>query len=175
MSVVIRSATDQDHSVLEEIERAADCLLTDRFGAEDWPPPSTADDRRNAGGFVLVATDSPAAESPGEVEQVPVGFVQVIEGPGYAHLEQLSVHPTYGRRGSGRALVIAAQDQSRRRGHTRITLRTYADVPWNAPFYSSCGFVESTPDTAFLQELVTVEQRLGLTRHGRRIQMTAVL
>ncbi|WP_149085638.1 MULTISPECIES: GNAT family N-acetyltransferase [Microbacterium] len=175
MSVVIRSATDQDHAALEEIERAADRLLTDRFSAEDWPPPSTEDDRRNAGGFVLVATVSPTAEAPSGVEEVPVGFAQVLEGPGYAHLEQLSVHPAYGRRGIGRALVVAAQGESRRRGHTHLTLRTYADVPWNAPFYAGCGFVESTPDTAFLRELVTVEQRLGLTRHGRRIQMTAVL
>ncbi len=174
MITLIRHATDQDHAVLEEIERAADSLLTARFGAEDWPPPSTADDRQRAEGFVLVATCSPATEAAGGGD-MPVGFVQVLEGPGYAHLEQLSVHPASGRRGIGRALVLAAQDESRRRGCLQLTLRTYADVPWNAPFYSRCGFAESTPDTDFLRELVAVEERLGLTRYGRRIQMTAAL
>lgn len=174
MTALIRLATDQDHAALEEIESAADRLLTDRFGAEDWPPPATADDRRSAVGFVLVAALSPKDDVPVGLG-TPVGFVQVLEGAGYAHLEQLSVHPAYGRLGIGRALVAAAQDEARRRSRTHLTLRTYADVPWNAPFYATCGFAESTPDTPFLRELVTVEERLGLTEHGRRIQMTAVL
>lgn len=70
MITLIRHATDQDHAVLEEIERAADSLLTDRFGAEDWPPPSTADDRQRAEGFVLVATCSPATEAAGDRKSV---------------------------------------------------------------------------------------------------------
>jgi hypothetical protein len=48
-------------------------------------------------------------------------------------------------------------------------------VPWNAPFYASCGFVPSQPDTGFLQSLVDVEESLGLMTYGPRIQMTAVL
>lgn len=174
MNIVIRHATDHDHAALEEIERAADCLLIDRFGAADWPAPATADDRRSAGGFVLVAAPSPAEAVPAGFG-TPIGFVQVLEGPEYAHLEQLSVRPANGRRGIGRALIVAAQDESRRRGHTRLTLRTYADVPWNAPFYVRCGFEESAPDTPFLRDLVSIEERLGLTAHGRRIQMTSVL
>lgn len=58
-------------------------------------------------------------------------------------------------------------------GHHRLTLRTSADVPWNAPFYARLGFVESEPDTPFLRGLVDVELRHGLGRYGRRIQMTA--
>ena len=174
MSIVIRHATDHDHAALEEVERAADSLLTDRFRAEDWPPPATAEEGRGAAGFVLVAVPSVTDEATGRLDR-PVGFVQVLEGPDHAHLEQLSVAPAYGRRGIGRALVLAAQHESRRRGHTHLTLRTYADVPWNAPFYSRCGFEESTPDTDFLRALVAVEERLALTRHGRRIQMTAAL
>lgn len=174
MRMDIRLATAEDHAVLEQIERAADLLLTDRFGAEDWPPPTTAEERRSADGFVLVAAPSLTQESAGRGAR-PVGFVQVLDLADHAHLEQLSVDPAYGRRGIGRALVLAAQRESRRRGRTHLTLRTYADVPWNAPFYARCGFEESTPDTDFLRELATVEERLGLTRHGRRIQMTAAL
>lgn len=52
---------------------------------------------------------------------------------------------------------------------------TDADVPWNAPFYASCGFRQSFPDTAFLRELVDVEHALGLDAHGTRVRMTAAL
>lgn len=101
--------------------------------------------------------------------------MHVVETGGAAHLEQLSVLPAVGRRGHGRALVESAKTEAAGRGHERITLRTYADVPWNAPFYASCGFEESEPDTPFLLALVALERRLGLDRHGRRIQMTARL
>jgi hypothetical protein len=57
----------------------------------------------------------------------------------------------------------------------RLTLRTYADVPWNAPFYRSCGFVECDPDTDFLKDLVKVEQQLGMAAYGRRVQMKVEL
>ena len=66
-------------------------------------------------------------------------------------------------------------DETRSRGHERMTLRTYADVPWNAPFYARVGFVETEPTTAFHKHFVEVEQRLGLARYGRRVQMTAAL
>jgi hypothetical protein len=56
-----------------------------------------------------------------------------------------------------------------------MTLRTYADLPWNGPFYRTCGFVESLPDREFLERLVEAESRLGLDRYGRRLQMTAAL
>ncbi|GEC74912.1 hypothetical protein GCM10010213_09700 [Microbacterium maritypicum] len=104
-----------------------------------------------------------------------MGFVHVLEIDGHAHLEQLSVLPSFGRRGIGRQLVTAALAEARRRGHTDVTLRTYTDVPWNAPFYASCGFVESEPDTALLRELVAIEESLGLFEHGPRVQMTATL
>lgn len=104
-----------------------------------------------------------------------VGFAQVLEIDGHAHLEQLSVLPSHGGRGIGRLLVGAAKEEARRRGHAQLTLRTYADVPWNAPFYSSCGFRESEADSAFHRGLLASEDALQLSQYGRRIQMTAVL
>jgi len=80
-----------------------------------------------------------------------------------------------GQRGYGRALLDTAMDEARRRGYELITLRTYADVPWNAPFYARAGFVETPPTTDFHRDLIQVEERLGLARFGRRVQMTAAL
>ena len=122
-------------------------------------------------GFVLVAEHLETTALPSD----PVGFVHVLEIDGHAHLEQLSVLPSYGRRGIGRRLVQAALSEARNRGHRTITLRTYRDVPWNAPFYASCGFTETEPDSALLRSLVATETALGLFEYGPRVQMTTTL
>lgn len=171
MEIRVRPASPSDDAATEQIEVAADALLIERFGAVDWPPPTTADDRASAPGFVLVA------EVLGDDDEVgrPVGFVHVLQIDGHAHLEQLSVLPPYGRRGIGRRLIQAALSETRDRGHRTITLRTYRDVPWNAPFYRSCGFAEAEPDSPLLHSLVDTETALGLFRYGPRVQMTATL
>lgn len=170
MTVLIRAARPADDAVIEQIEAAADALLIDRFGASDWPPPTSSLERAAVPGFVLVAESAS-----GDAAAAPVGFVHVLEIEGHAHLEQLSVLPEHARRGIGRRLVKAAVAETRRRGHRRITLRTYADVPWNAPFYASCGFAESGPDSEFHRGLIATEDALRLGVHGRRVQMTATL
>ncbi|NAZ78390.1 GNAT family N-acetyltransferase, partial [Kineococcus sp. T13] len=59
---------------------------------------------------------------------------------GAAHVEQVSVDPAWGRRGLGRALLEAAAGRAARRGLAALTLTTFADVPWNAPYYARLGF-----------------------------------
>ncbi|WP_334152002.1 GNAT family N-acetyltransferase [Microbacterium sp.] len=167
MSRRLRAAESSDAEVIQAIETAADALLIDALGAWDWPPVDAGAGRLSSPGFVLIAEDS-ASNS-------PIGFVHVLDIDGLAHLEQLSVTPAAARNGHGRALVTAALDEARERGYTRLTLRTYAEIPWNAPFYASCGFLESIPETAFLRELVETESALGLDRYGRRVQMTVEL
>lgn len=166
MPLRVRAATADDASSIEEIEAAADRLLIDFLRATAWPAPDAAAERLTRPGFLLIA----------EVDGVPAGFVHGEElGAAQAHLEQVSVLPRFARRGIGRLLVEQAKAEATARRHSELTLRTYADVPWNAPFYASCGFVETAPDTDALRRLVAVEERLGLLQHGRRVQMTAPL
>lgn len=167
MDGVIRRALSEDAEVLRAIEASADALLIEALGAREWPPAGDGTTRLADPGFVLLIEEA--------ATRSPVGFVHVLDADGYAHLEQLSVVPSAGRRGYGRALVLAALAEARERGYTRITLRTYAEVAWNAPFYATCGFVESIPETAFQRALVESEESIGLDRHGRRVQMTAEL
>ncbi|MBT2500206.1 GNAT family N-acetyltransferase [Agromyces sp. ISL-38] len=167
MTVSIRPIAPDDYVAVESIENAADQLLIDRLSPESWEPAPSGLSRASKPGFVLVAEEPEAGTI--------VGFVHVLEVDGIAHLEQISVLPQDGRRGYGRRLVEAAMDEARRRGYEQLTLRTYADVPWNAPFYARAGFVETAPTTDFHKYLVEVEERLGLARYGRRVQMTAAL
>ncbi len=162
VTTAIRAPRPADLDRLAAIEDAADRLLVDLLHPDGWGAAPSGRERATRPGFLLVADEEGRA----------VGFAHVLEVDARAHLEQLSVLPEHGRRGLGRALVAAALEEAARRGHTRVTLRTYADVPFNAPFYASCGFVESEPDSPFLAGLVEQERRLGLDRWGRRVQMT---
>lgn len=167
MSAHIRPATAEDAELIAALEAEADALLVAALGAPEWPPAGDPLQRLGSPGLVLVLSE--------HADSDPVGFVHVLDAEGHAHLEQLSVHPAAGRRGHGRALVEAAIDEARLRGYTRMTLRTYAEVAWNAPFYASCGFLESIPETAFQRALVDTEVERGLDRYGRRVQMTIAL
>lgn len=159
----IRQATADDLAQLETIENDADVLFASVFPMVGWRPAPSYVEPLTRTGFILAASDTPGSDV--------IGFAHVLEIQGGGHLEQLSVRPPSAHRGHGRALVEAVKSESRLRGYKRLTLRTFADVPWNAPFYASCGFIESDPDSEFLQNLFVAEQHRGLG-HGRRIQMS---
>ena len=114
-------------------------------------------------GFLLVAGDP------------PVGFAHVLEIDDHAHLDQVSVRPDAQRQGIGAALVRAAMREARADGHRRLSLCTYRDVPWNAPFYRSLGFAEVSDLLPFQRRLREREVALGLDASGPRIVMSADL
>lgn len=86
-----------------------------------------------AGHDVLVATGP---------DDRPVGFAAARPVGAHLHLAELSVDPDHGRIGVGRALVEAVAGLARRRELAGVTLTTFRDVPFNAPFYARLGFVE---------------------------------
>jgi GNAT superfamily N-acetyltransferase len=52
----------------------------------------------------------------------------------------MDVDPAHGRRGLGAALVETVCDWARIQGYGVISLSTFRDLPWNAPFYAKLGF-----------------------------------
>ena len=75
------------------------------------------------------------------VDDTPVGFALVSEVGGFAHIEEIDVLPSHGRRGIGSALLRAVSEWAIGAGLPGVTLSTFRDVPWNAPFYERLGFV----------------------------------
>jgi len=161
--IEVREARAADLPLLAGIEADADELFLERFGNPPWEPPTPGQDRAFEPGFVLVA-GSPA-----------VGFAHVLEVEGEAHLELLAVRRDHGRRGIGTALVRAATLEARRRGHRRLTLSTYRDVPWNAPFYARLGFAELDRPEHWHRAAQREERRRGLLEHGERLMMVTSL
>lgn len=60
------------------------------------------------------------------------------------HVWELSVHPDFQQRGIGAGLMRACLIDARNAGFAAVTLTTFRDVPWNAPFYARLGFDEVT-------------------------------
>jgi GNAT superfamily N-acetyltransferase len=75
-------------------------------------------------------------------DETPVGFVLVSRRGGTLYLDQISVHPDHGRQGLGAALVRHVFQLAKQRKLKQVTLSTFRDVPWNAPFYRKLGFRE---------------------------------
>lgn len=72
----------------------------------------------------------------------PVGFTITSPRKRSLYLDQISVDPAYGKKGLGRALIANVLADARSRKFRRVTLSTFRDLPWNGPFYASCGFRE---------------------------------
>jgi GNAT superfamily N-acetyltransferase len=154
----VRVATEADLPLIAAIEAAADRMFDAVVDTSGWGEPDSGEERAAEPGFLLV------------VGEPVVGFAHVLDLDGRAHLEQLAVLPGHTRQGLGTALVEAACREAAARGHDQVTLRTYADVPWNGPFYARLGFVE-IPDQDWMAPMLATEARIGLPRSGRRIAM----
>ncbi|WP_217630357.1 GNAT family N-acetyltransferase [Nocardioides exalbidus] len=166
----VRPARARDLPLLAAIEDSGvpmfEAVLGDLAGDPLSSPAPSGAERDAEPGFILVAGDP------------VVGFAHVRFLESHAHLQQISVHPDHGRRGLGAALLEAAAERATLKGHGSLTLTTYADLPWNAPWYARHGFVEfadDDPRTATQLEISAEEERLGLQEHGRRVWMRRVL
>jgi ribosomal protein S18 acetylase RimI-like enzyme len=99
-----------------------------------------------------------------EVEDAVVGFVVCGEADHALHLYLLAVHPNYGRRGIGRDLVVRVIEESARRRLTGVSLTTFEDLKWNAPFYQKLGFRILAPHetSANLASILSNERAAGM-------------
>jgi GNAT superfamily N-acetyltransferase len=159
----VRLAEPRDVASLPAIEIAADEL----FPEEDLPRVLRGSatgveplEAARLAGRLWVAADR---------DGTPVGFAYVEVVDGHAHLEEIDVLPEHGRRGIGRRLVETVIAWARASGTCPITLTTFRELPWNAPFYASLGF-EVLGDEALtpaLREVVEHEARCGLDPRRR--------
>ena len=93
-----------------------------------------------------------------------VGFALVDLVDGCPHLEEMHMQPDFGRRGVGGRLIAAVCDWARAAGYEAITLTTFREIPWNAPFYRRHGFRELAAHelTPALRAIVADEASRGL-------------
>jgi GNAT superfamily N-acetyltransferase len=166
----IREARPDELDCLTEIEREASERF-EPFGlAEVMRAVTTPREALERGVFergLFVAVDA---------EGTPVGFSLVTTLDGEGHLVELDVLPAHGRRGLGRALVVATLAWCAARQLPRMTLSTLSFVPWNAPFYAALGFSVISEDELgpALRESAALDRARGLPDDGRVVMARAL-
>ena len=163
----VRLATTNDVPHLADVELAAAVL----FPAGRIPDPDqvTAESELAeacAEGLLFVA----------DRDGVPVGFATCSVEGAYLHLDELAVHPDHGRRGLGRRLVAAVIDAAAQRRLDGVSLTTFADLPWNGPFYAGMGFrtLADAELNDFLRDVLALERRKGLTQRVAMVRPTGM-
>lgn len=166
----IRLARTEDAAHLPEIELAAGSLFETVEGLADLArmEPVSADSQRTLirKGHSLVATS----------EDRIVGFVTTEPRRRELHIREFSVHPDYQGQGIGSVLLRALGIDAHNSGFSAITLTTFADVPWNAPFYARQGYetVSDLPAHPHLKAEIERDLAHGLSCE-RRVAMIRFL
>ncbi|MDL4770918.1 MULTISPECIES: GNAT family N-acetyltransferase [Thermomonosporaceae] len=162
MDLEPRPAAVGDLPLLPAIEESADGLFAP-LGIVFPPGPTVVEQMAERGAEILVAGDPPLA------------YTVVDELDGAVHLEQISVHADHVRRGIGGRLLGAVRARAAEAGSPGVSLLTFRDVPWNAPWYARRGFAELPRERwgPGLRALWAAEIDAGLHDLGPRLVMWA--
>ncbi|HCM9229922.1 MULTISPECIES: GNAT family N-acetyltransferase [Enterobacter] len=161
MTIRIRPTTLSDVAALSAIERAAAGRFRDipelawLADGEVIPAEQHLDYAERGLSWLALANDQ------------PVGFVLAEAHPSSLFIVELSVDLNWQGKGIGRQLIACVADCARKRGLTALTLTTFRDVPWNAPFYARLGFEMMTRLTPELREKREEETAHGLAYDSR--------
>jgi GNAT superfamily N-acetyltransferase len=174
VSYSIRHARQNDLETLSEIEYRAGTLFETCLDATGLTPEflsrvSTPDSFEEA---LRERTLWVAENNPDEL----VGFALVRFVGGLPHLDELDVLPEHGQRGIGSQLLAAVCAWAASAGHPALTLSTFRDVPWNAPFYARRGFRIISPADLSAEhvQLVADEAARGLRPDLRAVMVRAL-
>lgn len=159
----MRPANAGDVPILQSIELD----VAQRYGSDDATkfcldlPARSVKEHAHARihGLALIA----------EVDRIPAGFALAIPQDGRGHLLEVAVAADQQRQGYGRALIAAAEDWAVCKGLRELTLTTFRDVAWNAPFYARLGYeiFDIGPDRRELRALIAAEARAKIDRAPR--------
>jgi ribosomal protein S18 acetylase RimI-like enzyme len=159
----IRAARKSDLPVMQDIERAAGIWFR-----EIGMPEIADDDPLSRDELARYKQENRAWVAVDEAD-MPVAYLIADIVDGSMHIEQVSVHPLAARRKIGRALLEHAAVCAAASGIRALTLTTFADVPWNAPYYARCGFrvLDDSELSPGMQGVVDREIAHGLHRWPR--------
>jgi GNAT superfamily N-acetyltransferase len=163
MTMVLRPTTLADTALLPAIEVAAGQSFLTIPGLEWIATDSVMSAKEHE---ALLETDFCYVA---EVDQSVVGFIATDVADTSLHIHEISVHPDWQGHGIGRDLIMTVIDAARPYGFAAITLTTFRDVPWNAPFYERLGFqiLHSASCDDRLSAIVAAEVSNGLPGEQR--------
>jgi GNAT superfamily N-acetyltransferase len=158
-SFTVRPAEERDLEALPTLENSAGMLFRE-IAALAW----LADGEDLAiSRYRELLTDG-ASWVAVDAEDRPIGFLCASVESDALHIWEVGVRRDLQRLGIGRGLIMRAIEAAHRNGLPAVTLTTFRDVPWNAPFYTKLGF-ETLAGTAVgdrLKALLNAEVDRGL-------------
>jgi predicted N-acetyltransferase YhbS len=161
----IRSARAEELPLLSHIEQSAAGLFLDTpyaFLVDAAPLSLDFVQQQFQAGHVWVAVD---------LDEKVVGYAISREVDNTLYLQQIDVTPEHGRRGIGSAFVKTVCTWAKQQGYAIVSLSTFRDIPWNAPFYSKLEFrsVDEAELTTGFQQIRCKEFEAGLPVSDRVI------
>ena len=164
MIATVRLTRKEDVPLLPAIEHSAGQVFR-AFPSLAW----IADDTVQTAGEHLQFVQSGTSWVAVDIHDRPLGFLtgQVFDQE--FHICQVAVHRAQQGHGYGRALIESAIAWAKAQELAAITLTTFREVPWNAPFYTSLGFetLEQAQLCARLLETLRREVEHGLPEAQR--------
>lgn len=133
MTYTIRTAKPSDVPAFAQIEiNAGELFKTvglDSLAGDHSSPEFVMSFVKTGGAFAAVQDE-------GSI----VGFALAFALDNAIHLQEMSVDPMHGRQGLGGRLLQAVAAWASKHDFTHVTLSTFEDVAWNAPFYKRHGY-----------------------------------
>ncbi|MEC5406101.1 GNAT family N-acetyltransferase [Paraburkholderia sp. MPAMCS5] len=136
VGITFRFADLQDAETIRTIEFEASLrfMSVGMAGIADAPPMNLAlVERKIAAQEIVLALD---------VDGMCAGFVMFEPQPARIYIQELDVLTSHAGRRIGAALIGQVEQLARSRERMQLTLSTYREVPWNAPYYRRLGFRE---------------------------------
>lgn len=163
LPIIIREALPSDIEHLADVERSAAQIFKDNTTLA-W----VADDAVQSTAIHQTYIQSKNSWVAIHDDQF-IGFINGVEHNKTFHICELSVGQDWQNQGVGNALLSHVENAMRERGITALTLTTFRDIPWNAPFYERKGFVELNDNelSLFLADILEEEIESGLDPNNR--------
>ena len=130
----IRLARPEDAEGFHDVEEDAARLLAEEPSLQGLPVPPSRSAEEYRG--MIAQRHCLTAVSGSKV----VGFAATRRIGRELHLHEISVATAFQRMHIGATLINALKIDARNAGVRAITLHTYRDIAWNAPFYARHGF-----------------------------------
>ncbi|MDR6627509.1 GNAT family N-acetyltransferase [Caulobacter segnis] len=149
MTLAIRPALKREIDAIRDLERASSRRflgVMDALAVDDPTPADVLARRLGADGLLAATIDGELA-----------AFVMFRPLEDSHYIEQIDVNPRFQGRRIGAALIDAVAERAAAAGLARLTLSTFRDIPWNAPYYRRLGFLD-IPDAALSDALRAVRR-----------------
>lgn len=160
----IRLATHEDAQFLPAVEESAGQTFAGHLKF-DWIAHGEVQPVENhveciANGLEWLAVDH---------HDEPVGFIMAEHLSDSLHIVELSVQQSAQGQGLGKQLIAQVIEFAKSQQIGRVTLTTFRDIPWNAPYYQRLGFsIMSTAQlTSELQDILQQEVDAGFQASDR--------